>query len=756
MTQPCFNRTNTTAPAARFDRRTTLKLNATAFWAGLALVTLSATSAVAAPTVISYSGHMTVAGEAYDGNTTVRAALFAVADPDFTTDSPVWPQGTADFDFGSVPVEGGVFTITLGDDPTEPLDSDLVGGFPDGLWLALWVDGTALSPLQQVVSVPYALNAGDATSLGGFSADNYLTSAQMSLVAVSGDYNDLLNAPVVTAADQNCNPGDVVTGVGADGSLVCAAAPGAGQACTTPGQVVTGIGADGTLQCAAVATADQTCNPGDAVIAINADGTLQCGAVGSASDFIANDVNLQTGASFNVENSGEVGTNMTVGGAAFLSPGDSPDNGLMFSFGVIGGGGDSAFLRYIEGGDPDATRLRLGVGDDANDEVALYQQGQDRLTIAGGRTTVAGPTGSAGTSPFYQENFDGTLAWTTGGTTDGTFSWRLNSEVPGQSGAQYLAFGDVTTDGYATPTGIIDAWALSPIINVPVRSVVSAWVQIEMEEVGSTSYDRPFLEVIDGADGTTVLASREFNTDFAGWTQVNVAIPTTGDIQIRVRIANTDDIDNTGFGFRVDTVSVQPAVSGAFTVDASGADTNSGIVAAFSANGVARVTIRGDGAVHSAKTAGTYGSGGAAFQAGGADFAEWVTPTGSVADYGPGDVLMFGPDGRMVKAEGAYTHKVSGVISTFATIVGNSDPGGSNSGRVMMGVTGIVPTKVTLENGPIAPGDLVVVSTTAGHAMRGDRATIAQTPGCVIGKAYQAFDGAGGRTGVIKVLVGVR
>jgi hypothetical protein len=60
-----------------------------------------------------------------------------------------------------------------------------------------------------------------------------------------------------------------------------------------------------------------------------------------------------------------------------------------------------------------------------------------------------------------------------------------------------------------------------------------------------------------------------------------------------------------------------------------------------------------------------------------------------------------------------------------------------------------VPVKASTENGAIAPGDLLVASSIAGHAMRAG----ANPPqGTVIGKAWQGLDVAQG-TGVIKVLV---
>ena len=65
-----------------------------------------------------------------------------------------------------------------------------------------------------------------------------------------------------------------------------------------------------------------------------------------------------------------------------------------------------------------------------------------------------------------------------------------------------------------------------------------------------------------------------------------------------------------------------------------------------------------------------------------------------------------------------------------------------------MAMIGIVPTKVTAENGPIKPGDFIVTSSIQGYAMKGtDRSLMF---GAVMGKALGSLDSG---KGVIEVLV---
>ena len=68
-----------------------------------------------------------------------------------------------------------------------------------------------------------------------------------------------------------------------------------------------------------------------------------------------------------------------------------------------------------------------------------------------------------------------------------------------------------------------------------------------------------------------------------------------------------------------------------------------------------------------------------------------------------------------------------------------------------MAMVGIVPTKVTAENGPIEVGDLLVSSSLPAHAMKGGNSVI--PTGTVIGKALGSL--ALG-TGVIEVLVSLQ
>lgn len=142
-------------------------------------------------------------------------------------------------------------------------------------------------------------------------------------------------------------------------------------------------------------------------------------------------------------------------------------------------------------------------------------------------------------------------------------------------------------------------------------------------------------------------------------------------------------------------------------------------------------------------------------QTGGADFAESVSITGKKNNYEPGDVLVIdtNSDRQFTLAKTPYSTLVAGIYSTkpgvTATPHTSEDP--QLAAEIPVAIVGIVPCKVTNENGPIARGDLLVTSSTPGYAMRGSDKSM--LPGAIVGKALQPFSGVKGK---IEVLVTLR
>lgn len=129
-----------------------------------------------------------------------------------------------------------------------------------------------------------------------------------------------------------------------------------------------------------------------------------------------------------------------------------------------------------------------------------------------------------------------------------------------------------------------------------------------------------------------------------------------------------------------------------------------------------------------------------------ADFAELLDAENHT-DLEPGDVLAIGESGDLVKSAQAYQQSVAGVYSTKPAFLGGSAVDVETIGKVPLAVVGIVPVKVTDQNGKIKPGDLLVASDTPGFAMKAKKKT---TNGTVIGKALEMLDK---NSGMIKMLV---
>jgi hypothetical protein len=151
----------------------------------------------------------------------------------------------------------------------------------------------------------------------------------------------------------------------------------------------------------------------------------------------------------------------------------------------------------------------------------------------------------------------------------------------------------------------------------------------------------------------------------------------------------------------------------------------------------------------------------------GADVAEMVAVASGAWAVEPGDVMVIdrGSPRAVVKSTAARSRLVAGIYSTNPGFIGGerdwgkpAAAGDEESGaytlldmasefdEVPMAVVGIVPCKVSAENGPIRPGDLLVTSATPGHAMRDDDPGV----GTVLGKAMESLDSG---TGLIRVLV---
>jgi len=139
-------------------------------------------------------------------------------------------------------------------------------------------------------------------------------------------------------------------------------------------------------------------------------------------------------------------------------------------------------------------------------------------------------------------------------------------------------------------------------------------------------------------------------------------------------------------------------------------------------------------------------------QTGGADFAESMAIAGAKSRYEPGELMIVDASAnrQLTLATEPYSTLVAGIYSTKPGMLASTHmmDAPAFQEEVPLAVVGIVPCKVTAENGAIRRGDLLVSSSTPGHAMKGtDRSRML---GAVVGKALEPLSEG---KGVIQVLV---
>jgi hypothetical protein len=151
----------------------------------------------------------------------------------------------------------------------------------------------------------------------------------------------------------------------------------------------------------------------------------------------------------------------------------------------------------------------------------------------------------------------------------------------------------------------------------------------------------------------------------------------------------------------------------------------------------------------------------------GVQLCEMMPVRGGARSVEPGDVLVIDPASRRTLAQSSKARStlVAGIYCADPGVVGSSRgwmrDGAADDERVSvysledladqfdevpLAVVGVVPCKVSAENGAISLGDLLVTSDTAGHAMRDET----PAPGTIVGKALGRLDVG---TGTIDVLV---
>lgn len=189
------------------------------------------------------------------------------------------------------------------------------------------------------------------------------------------------------------------------------------------------------------------------------------------------------------------------GGAIMPASGNAETAGIQFPSDPGGGAGDRAFIRHFpETGE--TTRLRIGVDNDADDRLSLWQMGADRLTIYNGLVGINQQT------PTATLHVQGTALVTGNLATSGMLS--TGGPPPSTTRNPYFQTGEVHVAGPGGGTG--GGWSFgnreTPEANVWDNVKGNRWVIYSSGNVArlwtAQTGDR---FTIDG-DGNAVIAGR--------------------------------------------------------------------------------------------------------------------------------------------------------------------------------------------------------------------------------------------------------
>ncbi|MBI5022788.1 MAG: hypothetical protein HZC05_01310 [Candidatus Magasanikbacteria bacterium] len=173
-----------------------------------------------------------------------------------------------------------------------------------------------------------------------------------------------------------------------------------------------------------------------------------------------------------------------------------------------------------------------------------------------------------------------------------------------------------------------------------------------------------------------------------------------------------DSVGSTGFVFNTYVGGEGGAMTSGTTPGVPDTAAPAKALAVFQNNGTNKVIISAGGNVYAKNSfianSTTYSI---------ADMAEYVNlTTGETGE--PGDVLVvdLAHPNQYKKSSSAYSKEIAGVISDTGAFL----MGASGEGRAPLALAGLVKTKVTDENGPIAVGDYLVSASKPGYAMKYD------------------------------------
>ncbi|MGH1366459.1 MAG: hypothetical protein ACRBF0_23055 [Calditrichia bacterium] len=559
--------------------------------------------------------------------------------------------------------------------------------FDKAYWLEVEVDGEVHAPRRLITSAAYSFNSADI-------ADSIVTSKKIADGVVVRSLNGLTENVTLTA-------GANVTIDQQNSDLIISATGGGDSLWATSGTNITFSG--GKVGIGAV-------NPSEALDVI---GNLQLPATSANGDSGIIKFGFGGNSQFQIHNYGPINENVFIGQDA--------GNFTLNQTGNIGIG-----RRTLNSAISAAYCTAVGHLAMENNTIGIYNTALGSYAL---HSNTAGQSNTAlGSNSLFNNSTGGNNiaigSSSLFGNVDGSNNVALGSNALSDniSGSGLTAIGanaDVASDGLNNATAIgygakVDASNKIRLGNDDVTLVETSGTVV------APRFEGQQLSVVN--DGPVPAVEIRDNTGSGALIKATLEVPAgNGQNMIFIQAPVTS---STGYEF----LSFQQGTNVRFRVDNSG-------------------NVFADGAF-----------------TGPADFAEMLEVSDGAPTVEAGDVLVIDPNSfrSVQKSTEARSRLVAGIYSSKPGFVGSArdweKPKGSENttytmadmaeefNEIPMAVIGIVPCKVSAENGPILPGDLLVTSAIAGHAMRDE----SPENGTVVGKALGRHDSG---TGVIRVLV---
>jgi len=553
------------------------------------------------------------------------------------------------------PDASGVYSALLGANSANGVPAELFAS-GEARWLAVQVERQAEQPRVLLVSVPYALKAKDAETLGGKPASAFVTTETLIDTGNSAGGSAAASSSISTALPNS----------------KAQTTPKKAASTPPPATACTSVTSDGTAAVNSIATFTTACNIESSVITQSGSNV----GIGTAAPAVALDV-LGNNAGLRLSGTGT--HQVTVTGATSGRLGQdsggfffaSDTNGKTVRF-LTNNGTLNEWMRITSAGN-------VGIG----------------TTTPAFKLDVAGTGNFTGSTPFTVVPRTGVLSVTQGGDGDGLVA--------------------------STTTSVNGAAVFAEATNAATNSVTFG-VFARSASIGGIGVSGS----ADGVGGTGVSGSA-FGPNGRG-------VAGQAGLDMNSGIAVFGSAGNVG------------SVAGQFGNESGGnilIGTGPSVAKVFRVDGTGKVFANGGFACPNPMPS-------ACLSTGSADFAEAIESVGEKDAYEPGDVLVIDSTGRrrVALASERYSTRVAGIYSTSPAVLGGAADGETLTSRIPLAMVGIVPCKVTAENGPIAAGDLLVTSSTPGYAMKGtDRIRML---GAIVGKALEPLRVG---NGVIQVLV---